>query len=96
MVTKVILNLHVKSESTKEYIKFLEENLPNVRNFEGCQSVELYFNEDLSEMIINETWNSKDAHKKYIEFISSNGVMQELASFLSSEPNIKYYDILDI
>ena len=94
--TKVILTLSVKVETKKEFMNFLDKNLPNVRSFEGCNQVSLYFDDKTNEMIISENWQSKTHHGKYIEFISKNGVMQSLISFLQKEPSIKYYEALKI
>jgi quinol monooxygenase YgiN len=94
--TKVILNLKAKSETKKEFIEFLHENVPNVRAFEGCSGVNLYFDDTTNEMIISEDWLSKKHHGEYINFISENGVMKGLISYLQEEPVIKYYDILNI
>jgi len=96
MAIKVVLNLEVEQTTASEYIQFLKQNLPNVRSFKGCESVKVYFNEETSEMAINEIWESKESHHNYIKFISENGVMSELVSYLSNKPNIKYYDILEI
>ncbi len=93
---KVILDLMVKPETKKEFVEFLHENVPNVRAFEGCSSVKLYFDDTTNEMIIAEDWISKEHHGKYIEFISENGVMNGLISYLQKDPEIKYYDILAI
>lgn len=93
---KVVLTLKVKNETKKEFIAFLNKNLPNVRAFHGCKNVKLYFNNKSNEMIISENWSSKKDHLKYIKFISQNGVMKELASFLQKKPSIKYYDFLNI
>jgi len=96
MAIKVVLNLNVNETKVQEYTQFLKLNLPNVRNFQGCKSVRIYFNKDTNEMAINEIWESKESHHNYIKFISENGVMSELVSYLSNKPNIKYYDILEI
>ena len=93
---KVILTLRVKSETKKEFFEFLHENVPNVRAFEGCSSVKLYFEDSTNEMIITEDWMSKEHHGKYIQFISENGVMKGLISYLQEDPAIKYYEILNI
>jgi quinol monooxygenase YgiN len=93
---KVILTLKVKSETKKGFIEFLHENVPNVRAFEGCSSVKLYFDDTTNEMIITEDWMSQKHHRKYIEFISGNGVMKGLISYLQKEPIIKYYEVLDL
>ena len=93
---KVVLSFKVKSDTQKEFMKFLEKNVPNVRAFEGCSSVKLYFDESNKEMIITENWLSKEHHGRYIQFISKNGVMEGLISYLDGKPSIKYYEILDI
>lgn len=96
MAIKVILDLNIKQDLTQKYMEFLDKNLPNVRGFEGCEDLKVYFNSDSKDMIISETWSSKQAHSKYIEFISNNGIMEQLKSFFNKEASIKYYDILDI
>jgi quinol monooxygenase YgiN len=93
---KVILTLSVKSDTKKEFLAFLHENVPNVRAFEGCSSVKLYFDDSTNEMIIAEDWMSKEHHEKYIKFISENGVMKGLISYLQEDPAIKYYEMLNI
>jgi quinol monooxygenase YgiN len=95
-IVKVILTLMVKPETKNEFFGFLHKNVPNVRTFEGCRSVKLYFDDATNEMIISEDWMSKEDHGKYIKFISENGVMEGLVSFLHNVPAIKYYDTLNI
>jgi len=96
MNKKVILEFKVKSKKIKELMSFLEKNLENVRNFEGCSQVKVYYNTDNEIMIFDEMWESLMHHQKYISFISENGVMEELASLLISKPEIKYFDIIDL
>lgn len=93
---KVILTFKTKVEHRKKFIAFLNKNIPNVRSFNGCSSVKVYFDNITNEMIITESWVSKEHHNNYIKFISENGVMKRLISFLQKEPTIKYYKILDI
>ncbi|MDC1161883.1 antibiotic biosynthesis monooxygenase [Tenacibaculum sp.] len=94
MKKKVILEFKVKTEKVNELIIFLENNLENVRNFEGCSQLQVYYNADDEKMIIDEIWKSVGHHQKYLNFISENGVMIELTSFLASELEIKYFDIM--
>ena len=47
-------------------------------------------------MIFDEMWESVEHHQNYLSFITQNGVMTELASFLSSPPEIKYFDLLNL
>jgi quinol monooxygenase YgiN len=71
---------------------FLEQNLPNVRSFDGCVSVNVYFSLDGREMLLEEEWLSVEHHQRYIGFISKNGVMQLLRGLLMADPTINYFE----
>ncbi|GEM_PF-656394 len=96
MAKKVILEFKVKADKVASLMAFLDKNLANVRNFEGCSQVNVYYNPTINQMIFDEMWESVEHHQKYLGFITENGVMAELASFLSSEPEIKYFDVVDL
>jgi len=96
MAKKVILEFNVKKDTVKPFMQFLERNLENVRNFDGCSQVEVYYNSLEYRMVIDEIWDSVEHHQKYLEFITKNGVMAELGSFLAVEPEIKYFDFVDL
>ncbi len=51
---------------------------------------------DVKPMLFDEECLSADHHRKYIEFIANNGVMDELVSFLEAPPEIKYLDRMHI
>jgi quinol monooxygenase YgiN len=89
---RVTLNCKVKANGIELLIPFLEKNLPNVRSFEGCMSVTVYFDRPNSEMLIEEEWFSINKHQAYIQHIENNGVLSELASFFESAPVIKYFE----
>ena len=88
MAKKVILEFKVKADKVASLMAFLDKNLANVRNFEGCSQVKVYYNPITNQMIFDEMWESVEHHQKYLGFITENGVMAELASFLSTEPEI--------
>jgi quinol monooxygenase YgiN len=96
MTKKVILEFKVEKNKVKPLMVFLNKNLENVRSFDGCSQVEVYYNPDEDKMIFDEMWESVEQHQKYLGFITENGVMAELASFLASKPEIKYFDIVDL
>jgi quinol monooxygenase YgiN len=70
----------------------LVENLPNVRSFSGCFSVDVCFSLDGKEMLLAEQWESVQHHQNYIEYISANGVMQLLRSHLIADPDVNYFE----
>lgn len=96
MSVRVTLNCQIKTEQFEVLLSFLEQNLPNVRGFNGCMSVTVYFDKARTEMLLEEEWISIEHHQSYIRHIEINGVLGELAEFLSSDPTIKYFDKSDI
>lgn len=96
MAKKVIIESTVKQENIESMMGFLDKNLSNVREFEGCSQVKVFFNAEDGKMIFDEVWESIEHHHKYISFIAENGVMDELVSFLESPPEIKYFDTVDL
>lgn len=91
MSVRVTLNCNVKHGQIDMLLPFLEQNLPNVRGFDGCVGVSVYFDESRSEMLLEEEWLSSEQHHAYIKHIDNNGVLGELAQFLESAPTIKYF-----
>ena len=96
MSVRVTLNCQVKTDKLKVLLPFLEENLTNVRGFDGCMSVTVYFDKGCSEMLLEEEWLSIEHHQIYIKHIKRNGILGELADFLTSPPVIKYLQKSDI
>jgi len=96
MSIRVTLNCQVKTDKLKVLLPFLEKNLANVRGFDGCMSVTVYFDKGSSEMLLEEEWLSIEHHQTYIKHIESNGILGELADFLTSPPVIKYFQKSDI
>ncbi|KZX02031.1 hypothetical protein JL49_02500 [Pseudoalteromonas luteoviolacea] len=70
---------------------FLAQNLPNVRGFEGCERVNILFDETQSKMLIDEDWQSIKAHQNYMVFIGNNGVLEKLTAHFSEPPKISYF-----
>ena len=91
MTVKVTLNCQLKRDLFEVLLPFLEKNLPTVRGFNGCVSVNVYFDSERAEMLLEEEWVSVEAHQSYLKFIEGNGVLGELASHLSAAPTIKYF-----
>jgi quinol monooxygenase YgiN len=96
MYKKVMIESTVKEGVLDKLLPFLETNLPNVRGFPGCLKVTVFLNKESGEMILDEEWLSVDHHHDYIKFITDNGVLGELSSFLKSPPEIKYLDRMNL
>jgi len=82
----------VKQEKLAALMPFLEQNLPNVRGFDGCLSVTVLMNRESGLMVLDEEWLSVDHHQKYLAFIEENGILGQLASHFEGPPDIRYLD----
>ena len=60
----VLLEAKVKPETKSEFLKFLDENLPNVRGFKGARNISILFNEAKMTLAIYEEWQTKEHHQK--------------------------------
>ena len=96
MTIRVTLNCQVKTDRIESLVQFLTDNLNNVRSFNGCHSVDVYFNDDQSTLLLDEQWQDVEHHQAYIEFIQNNGVMAALADYFQAPPIITYLNKLAI
>ncbi len=90
MTVKVLIESEPKPDTFENLLGFLETNLPNVRNFDGCISVTVFFDESREKMLFDEDWASVEHHRKYFQAITESGVLAELGSYLSAPPEVKY------
>ncbi len=96
MSIRVTLNCLIHSNQFENLAIFLEQNLPNVRQFEGCLSVKVLFDNINHELLLDEVWESTGNHQAYIEFITNNGVLAKLGEFLKAPPTIKYFSEVNL
>ncbi|PCJ19248.1 MAG: antibiotic biosynthesis monooxygenase [Gammaproteobacteria bacterium] len=90
MAVHVLLESKIKSGQADQAIAFIQQNLDNVRSFDGCSQVKVLFDEPKQTMLFDEIWNSPDHHQRYIESISKSGVMATLVGFLEAPPTVSY------
>lgn len=91
MSVRVTLNCVLKAKRNESLMLFLAANLPNVRGFDGCLGVAVYFDDENGEMLLEEEWLSVQKHYAYIKHIEENGVLEQLAAFFETPPSIKYF-----
>ncbi len=90
----VTLEMRVQEGMFEALSDFLQANLQNVRGFDGALQVNLFYNPETRDFLIQEEWASQAQHQAYIDFISSNGVMQNLLAFMEGAPTVTYYERL--
>jgi quinol monooxygenase YgiN len=96
MSVTILLDAQVKPEAVNKMISFLKEILPDTREYEGCQGIEVQQNqEDSSNLVMVEEWESRQLYEKYIGWRTETGVMDKIGSMLSQPPSIRYFDQVD-
>ena len=87
MTVRVTLTCQLNASLYNQLIPFLEENLPNVRGFDGNQRVDVLFDEHKQTMLLDEDWASVKHHQAYIGFIQENGILDQLGAFFTRHQN---------
>lgn len=96
MSVMAVLESEVTPAKLEGFKPFLEKNLPNVRGFDGCLSVSILHNPETNGFLIYEEWKTEAHHKAYIDAITQSGVLDQLSSYLTRTPSIKYFIRLPI
>lgn len=90
----VTLEMTVKDGSFDALSAFLQENLSNVRGFDGALQVDLYYDAPSRAFLLHEEWVSQAHHQAYLGFIQEKGVMAALLAFMEGPPEVTYYERL--
>ncbi len=91
------LELHAKPESLEMLQTALSQILPDTVKYEGCISVEILTSQENPLIIIlSEKWESKEHQKNYFNWRAEKGDLATLASLLSKEPSLQFYDVTSV
>lgn len=94
MSNTMILNLPVKPETRDDFIEVLKGAVPDTRNYDGCQHLEIWTPEDNNGLVqIYEIWESKEHQEKYFAWRVETGLLDAIAEFLDGEPSVTWLDI---
>ena len=97
MSVMVLLDTQIKSEEISNMKSFLDETLPDTRAYDGCQSLDVYFNtEDTGNMVMVEFWDSRAHYEKYFNWRTETGVLDKVGAMLAEPPIIRYFDRTDL
>jgi quinol monooxygenase YgiN len=97
MSVMVLLEAPVRPEEIANMRAYLAEIFPETRTYEGCQSIDVYFNVgDDGRMVFIEHWGSRQQHEKYVAWRTETGVMDRIGGMLAGPPNIRYFERADV
>ena len=89
----VLLEVTLKPEKVNDFITFMKNELHHTREFDGCNGVTVHNNQDdSSNMVIVEDWDSRQQYEKYLAWRSERGDLEKLGPLVVGDPSIRYYD----
>jgi quinol monooxygenase YgiN len=87
MSIRVILELQAPAGKTDELLAYIEQILPDTRQYPGYEALRVTRDvADPSWVIIIEKWESAAAYQRYLSWRTQTGVMTRLASQLANSP----------
>ena len=95
MTTLVTLECTVRADCMDKLIAFMQQVMPDTRNYDGCQSINPYLNEDNRTILMVEYWDSKAHYEKYLAWRQETGTLDELAEMIEGPPTIRFFEPVD-
>ncbi len=97
MSTAVVIDVKLKPESIAEAKAFIKEVLPEMRAYKGCQSLEVYQDQDgESSMLFYSIWDSRQHHETYLAWRQESGTFDQFKALLAEPPTFRYLDATGI
>ena len=106
MAVTIILEVQAKKGTGNDLLATMKGILPDTRSYDGCISLNVYQNQDDSDvMVLVENFETK-AHyekylawreetEKYLAWREETGVLQQLGDALEGPPSIRFFDLAD-
>ena len=96
MSVLTLLEVKVNPENVNDFKTYMKVLFPDTRAFKGCRGTQLQVNQDdETNMIAVEEWDTREAHQKYIAWRTETGVIDLIMAMLSERPSVRYFDKAD-
>jgi quinol monooxygenase YgiN len=85
---------HAKPELIEELRDFLISIMPLIKSSQGCESVQLYQNQDdPAKFTMIEVWDSVESHQASVKNIPTE-LLAKIRPLLGSPPSGSYFDLV--
>ena len=89
MTCTVILELTAKKGAAAQLVETIRAMLPDIRNKDGCQCVEVTTNlEDADNLVLVQRWTTRKHYENYLGWRRQRGDLDRLAEALAGPPSI--------
>lgn len=82
MESVVVVDFKCKEGMVEETEKLLREGLVETRSFDGCNSIEVYFEEKTMTYTLIEDWKSLEHYERYLQWREDGGIADLLEPVL--------------
>ena len=82
MESVVVVDFKCKEGMVEETGKLLREALVETRSFDGCNSIEVYFEENTMTYTLIEEWKSLEHYERYLQWREDGGIADLLEPVL--------------
>ena len=96
MAITVILRLTVKENKLDKLENMLKQYLPETRKYKGFIDISIHHQIDSNNVVFYSKWDEKKDYENYLNWRIETGVMNKLSEVLDSEPDIRFYNTLNI
>lgn len=89
--TTVIVHFHAKPGKADALRQFILPAIPHLSELHGCRGGSVFNDLDDPELfVLVEHWDSREAHRAYVEKIESDGTMDDMMPLLAGPPERRY------
>ncbi len=97
MAVLILLELKAGAGHAGDLRDFFKEELKHTRGFDGCNDITVHSNqEDPDNLVIVETWDSREQYEKYLTWRTERGDMEKLGGWVAGAPSIRYFNNLGV
>jgi quinol monooxygenase YgiN len=97
MTCIVILEVTAKKGTGMQLVENLRALLPDTRNKDGCQGVEVTTNlDDADNLVLVERWATRKHYENYLAWRQQRGDLDKFTAELAGPPSIRYFDLTSV
>jgi quinol monooxygenase YgiN len=94
MTCIVILEATAKKGTGAQLVEAFRGLLPDTRNKQGCEAVEVTTNlDDADNLVLVERWATRRDYEAYLAWRQQRGDLDTLGAMLAGPPSIRYFNL---
>jgi quinol monooxygenase YgiN len=94
MTCIVIFEMTARSGTGTQLVETMRALLPDTRNKDGCQGVEVTTNLDNPDnLVLVQRWATRQHYETYLAWRQQRGALDQLADLLTEPPSIRFFHL---